>query len=98
MYFETKSEKELSRLKKYFFYILINAIILPITNLENINSVLKHIVEHGPNAFKDSFDENVIHKSKFFLLYLLTASFVTQGVLLLDFPHWFYIWYEKRKV
>lgn len=41
MYFETKSEKELSRLKKYFFYIFTNAIILPITGLENINAVLK---------------------------------------------------------
>lgn len=36
-------------------------------------------------------DENIIGLSKFFLLYLLTASFVTQAANLVDVPHWMYL-------
>ena len=99
MYFETKTERELNRLKKYFFYIWINAIILPITGMQNINDVLGHIInKHNVWQVEKILDENVIQKSKFFLLYLLTSAFVIQAVNLVDVPHWFNVWFEKRKV
>lgn len=36
MFFETESSKDKSKLRKYFFYLFINAIILPLTQFDQI--------------------------------------------------------------
>lgn len=97
MYFETRSEQVLNRLRKYFFFIFVNAIILPITSLENVNSVIGHAF-HAHSCLIPNFVRYIIPRSKFFLLYLLTATFVTQAANLVDLPHWFYIWYERKRI
>jgi len=43
LFFETISSKETTKMNSYFFYILINTIILPLTELGDISSVIQMI-------------------------------------------------------
>ena len=46
MFFETKSKKDRSKLKKYFGYLLINSIILPISQIGQIISFIDKAMDH----------------------------------------------------
>lgn len=42
-------------------------------------------------------NENLIQLSLFFLNYLLTTTFLSQSIVLLDLPHWYSTWSAKKE-
>jgi hypothetical protein len=42
-------------------------------------------------------NENLIQLSLFFLNYLLTTTFLSQSIVLLDLPHWYATWSAKKE-
>ena len=97
MYFETISNKETRKMNMYFFYILINTIILPLTELGDISSVIEMFKEQSFDFIAENINIHLISKSSYFLRYLITATFITQAFILIDIPHWFSLVMQKME-
>ena len=65
MFFETVSARTKNRLNKYYFFILMNTIILPLCQFYEIKEFIQYISEDG-FQYKDFFDKvsnNVINQT-----------------------------------
>jgi hypothetical protein len=96
LFFELKSQKVRSKMMKMYFYLMMNTVFLPITRLEDISSFLKLVSEEGFREMQKRINDNLIQQSQFFLNYLLTTTFLSQCIVLLDLPHWYSTWSAKR--
>lgn len=98
LFYETRTQKDISKMFKYFFYIFINAIILPLAQFTQIIDIVKFIYrpQESFDVFQEQFGANLIDKSQLFMKYLLTCSLVSQAVALLDLPHYFYVFRTSR--
>ena len=94
--FELKSNKIKSKLYKFYFYLLMNTVLLPITQFDDIKSLLIFVSESNIYQVQEKINSNLINQSQFFLRYLITSAFLSQGLILLDLPHWFSTWSQRR--
>mmetsp|Transcript_29399 Transcript_29399/g.44436 ORF Transcript_29399/g.44436 Transcript_29399/m.44436 type:complete len:185 (+) Transcript_29399:1692-2246(+) len=97
LFFEKKTTKVQSRLRKYFFYLIVNTIFLPITKLDTIKQLLDYVQSVGLlKLVQQRINNNLISESQFFLRYILTTTFLSQSLVLLDLSHWFSHFRAKR--
>lgn len=88
MFYETRTQKDISKLFKYFFFIFVNAIILPIARISQILDAVNLLYKNKRFIdFREQFSLNMIDKSQLFMKYLLTCSLMSQAVALVDLPH-----------
>jgi hypothetical protein len=97
LFFEQKSHRVQSRMKKMYFYLMMNTIILPITRLDDIGKFIAFVSDEGFREMQKLINENLIQQSQFFLNYLLTTTFLSQCIVLLDLSHWFSTWQAKKE-
>ena len=88
IFFELESQKVLSRLYKFYFFMILSSVFLQLTKIDDINHLIKFTVQEGAWSIARLIDNNLIMESGFYIRYLMTASFITQGIVLLDLPHW----------
>lgn len=68
---------------------MISTIFMPLTKIYDVNELIKKGADEGYYSISLAISDHLIDESEFYFKYLLTASFVSQGVVMLDLPHWF---------
>lgn len=95
MFYETKTSHDISKMFKYFGFIFINVIILPIAQFSQLIDVVNMIYRNNFDDIKETFGLNMIDKSQLFVKYIMTCSLMSQAVALFDLNHAFYSWLYK---
>mmetsp|Transcript_17150 Transcript_17150/g.16369 ORF Transcript_17150/g.16369 Transcript_17150/m.16369 type:complete len:126 (+) Transcript_17150:1390-1767(+) len=85
---ETKSGKQLSILRINFVFMILNNIFLPMTGLITIKEFLDLTLNsiEAKKLFQE-IAKNIGLMGAFFLKYLMQITFISNGVQLLDLPH-----------
>lgn len=77
IFFELESQKVLSRLYKFFFFMILSTVFLQLTKIDDINHLIQFMVEEGAWSIARLIDNNLIMESGFYIRYLMTAAFIT---------------------
>ena len=77
LFLETKQDKDKSKMRKYFFYLLMISFILPLVNQTEILSIFTMITDKGINTIQDKMNRNLIEKNSLFLRYVVTCTFIS---------------------
>lgn len=85
----TKSSRQIAILNRNFFFMLLNALLLPLTGLTTIKAFIETIVEKQPiNTWPYYFSKNLLTTYNYFITYFIQLTFLSVGFWLLDLPHW----------
>ena len=70
-FFNVKSDKITSRLHKYFFYLVLNSLIIPVFNLNDMSELRIFFENHDFSELKTVLTTNTIEKSSLFLNFIV---------------------------
>jgi len=82
-----KSRKQLAILNKNFIFMVINAILLPLTELTTIKQLVAYVAHLKWEDVPTAFSKNIFKSEFFFLRYMIQLTFISNGIQLLDLPH-----------
>ena len=68
---------------------MINTIFLPLTLQTTILSFLQYVSGIDWISLPEAIATNLVNNNQFFLRYMIQLTFVSNGVQLLDIPHYF---------
>ena len=77
LFFEKESSKVISRLRKFYGYMMINTIFLQLTKIYDINRLIGKSIDDGVTSIPELISAHLINESGFYFRYLLTAAFVS---------------------
>ena len=86
--FELKSDKHISNMKKYYFFLLLNTIIMPITGLTTMQTIITAFFNMNQiKELQDNMTSNLVKSSTFFIRYIVSCTFISSCFLLFDLGH-----------
>lgn len=87
--YERKSDKHMSNMKWYYFFLLINSLIIPITGINSIKEVAQSAVDQSKD-FNSIISDKLSLCSNFFINYIASQTFLGQSMQILDIGHTMY--------
>jgi hypothetical protein len=88
--FELKSDKHISTMRQYFFFLLLNTVVMPITGITTMEQVLKKTVDSYGGTVQANISRNLVNSSTFFLKYIISCTFLSSCLLIFDVGHQVY--------
>jgi len=86
--FELKSSKHSTNLYLYYFFLLLNTILMPITGITTIRSVLGRVgTSTGSMKLWNMMSDGITKQVTFFMRYLISCTFISSCFLILDVGH-----------
>lgn len=99
MKWEKHSDRERSKLWRYFFYIIFNTLILPLLNFEQfvdfMNKDRKRNITQTVRYWQNTVSPNLVNSSFTFLKYLIISGCFSMPIVLLALGHW--IWHAVER-
>ena len=92
--YELKSDKHIANMRRYYFFLMLNTIILPISGLTSMESVKDLMFSKGlPKGLLETHNiitQNLVKSSSFFIRYLMSCTFLSSCFLIFDIGHQLY--------
>jgi hypothetical protein len=92
--YELKSDKHISNMRRYYFFLMLNTIILPISGLTSMESFKDMMFNKGlPKGLVEThtiITQNLVKSSTFFIRYLMSCTFLSSCFLIADIGHQLY--------
>ena len=96
--FELKSDKHISNMRKYYFFLLLNTIILPISGITTMGTIMqKFIDKRGILELHTLITNNLVKSSTFFIRYVMSCTFFSSCFLIFDIGHQMYRLFVQRE-
>ena len=92
----TKSDRHLAVLNRNFFFMMLNSLLLPLTGLTSIKAFFQAIKEQDLVDWPAYFSANLLTTYNYFITYFIQLTFLSVGFWLLDLPHFFYTYFDKK--
>lgn len=84
---ELKSDRHIKNMRRYYFFLMLNTILLPLTGLTTIESFKDRMVQGGFFQMWDSLTQNLIKSSTFFIRYVMSCTFLSSCFAIFDIGH-----------
>lgn len=87
--FELKSDRHILNLKKYYAFFFLVTIALPITGVISIGGIVEKATK-SPEVVMQIAQKNMLSTSTFFIRYVMTCTFMSSCIVILDIGHQLY--------